>query len=189
MQLKDVIEIITTLIAVASAGASYYFAIVARKEAKLGQKMQLFSLRQQYYSELQEWANRAVAVITEAIYLDPNDSPETIKTKSLKVQQDISSLIDQGRFFFPNEKPPYKYDELEQFKPSAYRGYRAPALTNLVQVYRILDSYIKGSQVPMHRLEDQQLWILRKEFVSDLQDILSPRERNDQISTWLSSIS
>lgn len=175
--MADIIQVVSVVIAIVSAVVSIVFAMRARRDTRIQQQMQLLSLNQQYYSELQQWADKVVEAITEAIFLYPG-SPTSTEKEDLAFNRSpilgkLSALIDQGRFFLPNEG--VRIDN-EQYKPSAYRGYRPPALSRIVRVYRLLER----SEVSNNQLCDE-LWKERKEFVSELQDILNPRERENQL--------
>lgn len=184
---ETILQIASLNIAALSAAVSVYFSVRARRETKIQTQMQSIGLLRSYYSDLQTWADAVVEVITEAIFLCDYDPAKMhdgeLFLRWVKSKQSISTLIDQGRFFLPNEKP----DAHGQQKPAAYRGYRPRALNCLARIYKLLEEFNYRSQ-GSNRMLRSKLWDARKEFVSHLQEILNPQERELQIQIMLTSM-
>ncbi len=70
-------------------------------------------------------------IIEILIYLQLNNVDHDLKMKKLSK---LSSLIEQGRFYFPNID---RGDGFGKDKPSAYQGYRNIVLDTLVYLYQI----------------------------------------------------
>ena len=181
---ETTLQLISVFIAAVSAAISVVFSVRARYDTRLQHQAQLVALKRQYYSELQKWADAVVDAITGAIYLcdyiptaSETDEPAA-KIRSAK--QALSALIDRGRFFLPNEAR----DKAGQHKPAAYRGFRQPALDHLVSAYTVLD---RTGTLP-NRSSFDQLWDLRKHFVSGIQEILDPEEREKELRLLMASV-
>lgn len=174
------IQILSVLVAATSAIVSVIFSLRASRESKRQSQMQVMTLFRDYYSDLQDWADCVIEVITEAIFLcDMN--PQKMEAgalfaKWLNAKQRVSTLIEQGRFFLPNED----VGTHGQHKYTAYRGFRPPELDCLVDVYNILRKFDYTSQGSNQNLR-QPLLNARKRFVSQLQQTLNPRDRETEL--------
>lgn len=178
------VQIVSVFIAGVSALISAFFAFRARRDTQIAQQAQLMALKRQYYSELQRWADQVVDVLTAAIFLcklqDSNkthDGDVDVFYKWFSIREKLSSLIDQGRFFIPNEE----INIHGQSKPLAYRGFRPRHRNLLVESYDTLGKFDKES---LNRNGDlhNQLWEKRKDFVSELQKILDPYGREKEMN-------
>jgi hypothetical protein len=85
----------------------------------------------------------------------------------------LSSLIDRGRWFFPNELQ----EGIGLDKPEAYQGYRHSVLDSLVRAYRQVGK-LDWRQQSSNRQLRQPLEEARRAFVSEVQGVLNPRERD-----------
>lgn len=183
-----VIQIASVVISLLSAAVSVVFAIRANRDTRLQHQFEIISLRSQYYSELQAWAERVVDAMSEAIFLydlDPHKTdPTEFHLRYLSAKQHLSSLVDKGRWFLPNNQPEARGQE----KPKAYAGIRQKALDDIIAAYRTLESsqLDSGSYDLAGR---RHLWQLRKSFVSELQDILDPRGRENELERIVADIS
>ncbi|MEY4707919.1 MAG: hypothetical protein RJB58_1642 [Pseudomonadota bacterium] len=129
------------------------------------------SFRLEWTREVIGWRGKAVDAMTTAHAMCQAKSEKDLvglPAKAMVIAQ-LSSLIDQGRFFFENEAHPTFGAE----KPLAYRGYRPILLDHLVFTH----DYLKETSFPdASGNEDacKELWELRREFVSELQRIIEP---------------
>jgi hypothetical protein len=187
MMADTVIQIISLGVAVASAVISVLFSLRTNRDTKIQTQMQTIALLREYYSELQRWSDAVVEAITEAIFLCDYDPAKMqdgeLFTKWITTKQKISALLDQGRFFLPNEEA----DKVGQHKPVAYRGYRPPALNCLAAVYELLNHFNCTAQAPNRNLRPK-LWDARRDFVSQLQKTLNPQERESQLQNMAKNI-
>ena len=83
----------------------------------------------------------------------------------------LSSLIEQGRFMFPNIE---KGDGFGAEKPPAYQGYRNLALDFLVASYNLLRD-------PPSDEGRVKLELLQRHFTSVVYEIVRPKERLETI--------
>lgn len=126
-----------------------------------------FSIENDYTNELLEWHKDVVDVLVRIRCLEDSESK---KDRNIDLCL-LSSLIEQGRFFFPNidRKDSYGVD-----KPPAYRGYRNLGLDFLVASYNL-------ARQSSDQEKYNQLWLLQQHFTSIVFDIVRPRERLSRI--------
>jgi len=132
----------------------------------------------EWLREVREWASATIDVMSEASYTckAADDSSENrVETVLSTCRHRISSLIDRGRFFFPNQDPESK----GAHKPPAYRGHRHAVLDPLVAVERILGG---DASTANFKSRDSAIVQMRREFVSRVQGVLSPQTHNLQIA-------
>jgi hypothetical protein len=116
-------------------------------------------------TQLMNWANRVVVAMAEAYHLPPKTDVHSLATN-------LSALIDEGRWFFPN----IGKKEADNEKPGAYRGTRQAVLDHIVAVYNAV--------VAMPAADDQawqqhmaSVHAARRHFVSEIQHAVDPRRR------------
>ena len=169
-----------------SAAISIFFSLRTRTDTKLQIQLQAIALHRQFHGEMQKWADAVVMTMTEAIFLcdlDPTKMPSSsLFNQWLATRQKLSGLIDQGRWFLPNEQS--KQPKREEL---AYRGIRQPALNLVLDVYHLLKDFNYKSQPPNRELRDK-LTNTKRAFVSEMQAILNPKERQKELTDLLKSI-
>lgn len=126
-----------------------------------------YSISNEYIRELLDWHNRVVDVLMRFRHLRRQSSQSDF-------QHDLaclSSLIEQGRFYFPN----LVQNGYGATKPEAYRGYRNLALDFLVECYDIV------SQSGYDGKESGSLVVLQRYFTSIVFQIVRPKDRLERI--------
>ena len=125
-----------------------------------------YTIRSDYTRELLDWHNRVVDVLMRFRHLKR-------RRDAADFQQDLaclSSLIEQGRFYFPN----IVHNDHGAGKPAAYRGYRNLALDFLVEFYDIVTH-------SSHDQSDRQLLTeLQRYFTSIVFQVVRPKDRLDK---------
>jgi len=121
-----------------------------------------FLLENNYSNSIQSW-HYDVILVLKKLDIQGRDRTSDIYKNDLA---ELSALIDQGRFFFPN----IKQTEFGIEKPFAYRGYRNLALDFLVALYNLYSS-------PETTDSELEAEILQKHFTSIVFEIVNPRER------------
>ena len=120
-----------------------------------------------------DWSNSCVESLTMmTIAVESGVALSTIE--SLNLRSSLSSLIDQGRLLFENEKS----SGYGANKPSAYQGYRPTMLDNLVRAYdnfsyALKEDYPNLSETRMKQISNS-INLEQREFVSEIQDIIDP---------------
>lgn len=156
MEASDVIAGLSLLLSLGLA----FFYVRDRAHAK-------YTISNDYIRELLDWHNRVIDVLMRFRHIRR-------ARDSLDFQQDLaclSSLIEQGRFYFPNlVQNNYGLD-----KPAAYRGYRNLSLDFLVEFYEIVNQ-------PSHDESDHDLLVvLQRYFTSIVFQIVRPKDRLNKI--------
>src|SRR5260370_37839018 len=134
---------ITERISLTAAAVSFFsmlgtvaFAAINFRRERLNQRMQFAKLQQDYFASLRAWADQITDLLSEAIHfaeLDPQRCADGgCFEQRNRIRVALSSLIDRGRFFFPN----LHTDQHGQHKERAFQGYRQEVLNSLVAAYR-----------------------------------------------------
>lgn len=116
-------------------------------------------------TQLMAWANRVVVAMAEAYHLTP-------KTDTHALATNLSALIDEGRWFFPNVGK----KETDHEKPGAYRGTRQAVLDHIVAVYNAVVA-IPGADSRISQHNMAAIHEARRHFVSEIQHAVDPRRR------------
>src|SRR5436305_2023981 len=134
--LKAAISFFSALIALGAAITTVVFAAKNLNRERLNQQLSFISAEQKYFEDMRKWADQLSDALTEAIHLcelDPNRlQGESFFDRRHRLAITISSMIDRGRWFFPNAE----IDEYGASKEAGYRGYRHEVLDGLVYAYR-----------------------------------------------------
>lgn len=126
-----------------------------------------FSIASVYTASLLEWHNRVIDLLMRFKHTSREINDDAYRADV----SELSSLIEQGRFFFPNI---IKGDAFGEEKPVAYQGYRNLALEFLVSSYDLL-------QEPQTEFIRRELDLLQRHFTSIVFEIVRPKERLDTI--------
>ena len=152
-----------TVIAAISLALSISLAIFYLRDRRHAK----FSVENGYINELLNWHKEVIEVLVRLRCLDRALGDEEHKRDACL----LSSLIEQGRFFFPNID---KSDEYGADKPPAYRGYRNLALDFLVAYYNLCNQLSSVDRT-------LQLELLQRHFTSIVFDIVRPQYRLDKV--------
>jgi len=116
-------------------------------------------------TQLMNWANRVVVSMAEAYHL-------TAKTEVHALGTNLSALIDEGRWYFPNTGR----KETDPDKPGAYRGTRQAVLDHIVAVYDAVVAMPNADEQAWHK-HMANVHAARRHFVSEIQHAVDPRRR------------
>jgi hypothetical protein len=176
MQIVDIATMVSTGIAIISAVTAYFSSKAANKyQAEAAQllakqhQVEINTWADQYFNSVRLWGDQVcLAMVEAAHFVEFNMTDKTIK---LSILNRLSTLIDTGRWFFPNYLP----DDNESQKKEAYRGKRQSILHFIVIVYDELKNE--------HSNENTRNKIIaaRRDFVSSMQSVLDPRKREQKI--------
>jgi hypothetical protein len=177
MTASEQIALFSAGVALVTSASTALFALLNYKRERLNQKIQYTTLKQQYFAALRAWADQLSDLLSEAIHfseLDPSRCPDdSFFHHRNKLRTSLSSMIDRGRWFFPN----LQTEEVGQHRQKAFRGYRQETLNSLVAAYNILRAFDYKDSTKNRPLR-QQLVETKKVFVLQIQDILAPSERD-----------
>ncbi len=130
-----------------------------------------------YFDSVLRWADQACRELALAIHL-AESAPEPSREKQQKfseIRASLAHLIDTGRWYFPNATNPD--DPIDRDHPPAYRGLRHPALDLLVAARELV-----GKTDP---IGIAALVRAKREFVSHIQILVNPRQREEGIASVL----
>ena len=112
--LRDNIEVI---VAIVSAIVAFISAMAARRETRRQRQVQVERLRQEIDGASLAWGNRAIDVLNRSAMLartrELHQNDNSFKGAQFNMAVGISTLVDQGRMFFPNIDPASKGAEKE----------------------------------------------------------------------------
>jgi hypothetical protein len=181
MNLNNTIPLIAACIALLSVISVASFAWLNYQRERLNQRIQHANLRQQYFAGLRVWAEQISDLLSQAIHLceldPPRCRPITFFERRNNLRVPLSSFIDRGRWFFPN----LHTEEYGQHKEKAFRGYRQDVLNSLVSAYKVIGE-LDYTEFKNNRALKDKIVDAKKKFVSEIQDILNPNQRDKEFS-------
>jgi hypothetical protein len=125
-------------------------------------------------SQVMNWANRTVAAMAEAQHIcaSANVSALYLNERGIALATSLSSLIDEGRWFFPNigRRP------TDPEKAGAYRGTRQPILDYVFSAYEAVHEMMRAEDAPREKLA-AKIAEAKRHFVSEVQHAVDPRRR------------
>lgn len=161
-------------VGVLSAAISVLALVINLAVASRQTRVSVESLKFNNDSQVMNWANRVVVAMSEAYHVAraANVSATSVHERALSLAVNLSAMIDEGRWFFPNIGRKPTDDE----KPGAYRGTRQAVLDHVVAVY--------DTVVELQRADDQlrasfveRIHEARRHFVTEVQHAVDPRRR------------
>ena len=176
--MDSLISVIALIISLISVLITSYFASRAKKDREIQVQLELFSEIREYRHALRKWGFDAIDAISDAIFLCDFQtmSKDELKRHHHEVLLRLSSEADKGRLFIPNVYT----EEFGTHKPEAYKGFREPILDVIIEVYDLLRTEYDFERQDNFKLFNK-LWELRREFVSELQKMINPRELEQQL--------
>lgn len=174
------IAIISAIISSISAFLSWYLF-------KRSHRLQSIDSIRNYHEKLREWASDVLDVIVQSEYLC-SISPEYSSRneyfeKRESLEATLSSLIDKGRWFLPNEEN----DKIGRGWPAAYQGFRSPILDDLVNVYRLIET-IKFENKDENIRIKKLIYKSRRDFVSHIFEEINVRTSKELFNEQISSL-
>lgn len=176
--------LISALVSMVAAGTSFHFSRKSQATQAMVSEVELANWKQQYLNELRSWADLVCDVLSDAIhqhdrYHEAADSCDMIDRRC-DIRARLSSLIDRGRWFFPNQEP----EQAEQHKPVGFRGARDPILSQLVEAYDLLSLNLDQEQVVGMKIRDQ-LVTAKREFVAKIHVSYDPWTQNADLQRYV----
>jgi len=169
----------SALIALAAAGASGYFSYRSLKHTRRSLDHTRFSTQVQYFADLRSWADEASATLSKCVHLcdvDPVRCEEReFFERRLELRAEVSSLIDRGRWYFPN----VHHEQVGVHKEPAFRGLRQSTLDALVAAYGLLGRLSCHDHEPNLGMR-RQFVSQSRTFVSEIQEVLDPRTQAEE---------
>lgn len=159
MKISDLLALISILVTIIIAAIGGIYAIITNTKR--------FELAEQYKNELLSWYGKVVFVICKL-------QGECSGKERNNTLQELSALIEIGRFYFPNIN---KKDDFGKEKPLAYQGYRHVALDFLVLIYQM------GDDTNISKCREK-IEYMERHFTSIVFEIVSPNKRIKSIKQY-----
>jgi hypothetical protein len=194
MDTREQIALGAMIISLISAGISVFFALKSAKRADETLKLQKDTARRadavlelqqkmskrtdkalelQYLFKIHDWTSDVISVMSEAsslCRLDPSKMEEKFFFKQSEIYTKLSTLIDQGRLYFPNSE-----DDYGKEKEEAYQGIVHRTISLMKDALGIVERINYKEKSNNGELGKTIIEIKRK-FVSEIQKIIAPRE-------------
>ncbi|MCE9521046.1 MAG: hypothetical protein K8S25_01280 [Alphaproteobacteria bacterium] len=162
------------VVGVVSAGISLVALAINLLITRRQTRISFETLKFNNDSQVMNWANRVVVAMSEALHVSgaTNVSAAFLHERGLSLSTNLSALIDEGRWFFPNTGSRSTDGE----KPGAYRGSRQAILDHVFVVYQCaseLQQFGDGSREALAgRIAEA-----KRHFVTEVQHAVDPRRR------------
>ncbi|MBD5470135.1 MAG: hypothetical protein HDR19_03190 [Lachnospiraceae bacterium] len=159
MSMSDLIAVISLVVTIIIAIIGGLYAIINNTKK--------FELSEQYKNELLTWYGKVIFTISKL-------QGECTGKERTDTLQELSALIEIGRFYFPNID---KKDGFGKEKPCAYQGYRHVALDFLILIYEM------GSEEKIKKCREK-IEYMERHFTSIIFKIVSPNKRIKNIKQY-----
>lgn len=130
------ISLASAIIALSSAAASIIFANKSHKHSSTTLTIDTMSYFLEYFRDIREWSNKVIETMEQCrflCYIDPNNkSSIDFYIERAKLISKLSTLLDQGRFFFPNKEAEHGLHKL-----FANQGIKHDVLEEVENAYKI----------------------------------------------------
>ena len=174
------LQVITAVIAVMAIASPAFFAYLNWRRERV-------AFRQNYFKEIRVWADEVSDLMSEAMHLcdlDPKKmTAETFFDRRHRLRIALSSMIDRGRWFFPN----LELDDHGKNKPPGFRGYRHEILDGIVRAYRSVDAMNCDEQTKNGPVRED-LFGARRHFVGCAQRIFDPAKQRSEFEKIVGKI-
>ena len=169
----DVVAGLAASFSVLVAVAAFFVACLSFRVARDSNKLA-------YFDALRAWADECVRTVQKAIHifhlcdnLSELDSSQW-KERRYELLWTLSSLVDRGRWFFPNTKEESRVNEGKADPEicTAFEGRRKDVLNQLVKAHRIISGIESRTSRPSEIRAE--LIIVERSFVSIIQEIMDP---------------
>jgi len=170
-----VIAVIALVLSVISTVTALISFMISGRKARIDLRYEFIKRRQENYAEIRIWAHTCIKKMTETSSLCEYD-PKRMKegdffNQKIKLINDISYFIDQGRLYLPNRN----HEEYGTEKPWAFQGVTRPAITRLKEflAFSLKLNYL--NKEPNIEIQ-KKLNHIKRDFVSEVQMILEVRQ-------------
>ena len=173
------VEVLSTTIAVTAMIGTIYFSSQARRTALKSLAIQQFNAQQSYRLRVTDWANEVVAVMSECVItceLDPRRTSDCFDRRN-RLRAQLSGLIDQGRWFFENDKD----SGYGQWKEAAYRGI-APQTVSCIKEVLFLVEKLNYMEIASNSNQRQPIVVQKRQFVSEIQEFVGPAQVHEELN-------
>lgn len=177
---RDHIELI---VGMTSAVVALFGAWISRRETRRQRQVQVERLRQEIDGASLGWGNSAIDTLNRSAMLartrEMHQNDTSFKGAQFNMAVNLSTLVDQGRMFFPN----ISHDTKGAEKEGAFRGSRPPILDALMFAYYEVQS-LQRQGGPTGDNSAEFIEDCRRLLVSELQAHLDPRRRDEILERY-----
>jgi len=167
------VAVTSALLALVSLALNW---LVVRRQTEL----QYETLRAEMDAEVIAWTHEAIDQVSKAAALargrGATYSGEELSRLAFEACQNLSSIADRGRLFFPNESP----ETHGRDKEAAFQGYRPPILDAVVFASSRIGRMDTGAASPDTEAAEF-LTKCRRLLVSEAQNAIDPRRRGQML--------
>src|SRR5207237_621471 len=100
------ISMFAALVSAVAAICTIYFASKNFRREQINQTLTYVDTKQKYFEDLHKWAEELTDLLSEAVHLCELDPAkvvgESFFDRRHRIRTALSSMIDRGRWFFPN---------------------------------------------------------------------------------------
>jgi hypothetical protein len=166
-QVSDWVAVVSAVISVLAVLLNI---VITSRQTRVGVE----TLKFNNDSQVMNWANRTVAAMAEAQHIcaSPNVGALYINERGIALATSLSSLIDEGRWYFPN----VGRRQTDAEKPGAYRGTRQPILDHVFLAYEAVYEMMRAEDASREALA-AKIAEAKRHFVSEVQHAVDPRRR------------
>lgn len=173
-EMDNWMDLVGAVVAVIALIISIWNYFHTRRLTKINLSTELLKVRQELYRELRKWSEEVIKIMTESstfCELNPERMDKGVLfDKYLKINNDLSFLLDKGRLFLANTNE----NEIGLNKSGAYRGLRQPALDKIAEFIELSLTLNYLKQEPNKKLQ-KVLNTKKREFVTEVQTVLQVR--------------
>jgi hypothetical protein len=171
-----IISLIALIVSGISFLVSLFFSVLSLRSQTLSDKIALLNTREQYFEHMKSWADEVVITFQEAIHLASIDPKQPRVDKEFfylrhEIKIKFASLIDKGRWIFPNLEV-----ESKEISTDRFTGYRNEILNSVTWGYKLVSGYDYREQKPNWK---QREMLLEQErlFIDQIKELLNPDDR------------
>lgn len=179
-----VVQLLAVAISVFGAVLSFVFARASQRSQSEAVAVEKLHWAQAFIAEVRGWAVDVCDCLSQAVHLCDLDPARTAdpgffeRRHRLLVQ--LSSLIDRGRWHFPN----IPGSDFGDGREAAFRGFRDKTIDCIVSAYRVLEAVDYRSREG--NIEKKALIVEeKKRFVSRIQEFLDPLHKSARVKEFL----
>ncbi len=163
--------------ALVSLAAAIWTAIAARRADNLSRHANEIAYNawvDEYFRSVRAWGDEVSNAIQLGRIVGELPPSQERADRVAVVLASLSSLADRGRWHFPNEW----HDKYGLDKKPAYRGFRQPVVTAVIQAHRTLRQVDSMAAATFHH----QMVAYQRDFISEIQKVIDPRSRAREVN-------
>ncbi|HLA94713.1 MAG TPA: hypothetical protein VK612_03255 [Pyrinomonadaceae bacterium] len=161
-----------------------YFAFRSARQAERNLALQEVAasrndkrLEIDYQLQIQDWVTQVIRAMSDAYVLGEFQDDNDFERRRIEAMASLTSLLDQGRMFFPNIDADWGKE-----KPIAFQGLRHEILDPIKKSFDLVKR-MKELKTGQRESMAELFFKRRQEFVSIAHKELSPKDRDQFFKT------